>query len=438
MIRRVLVACTVAMALSAAPPAFAGEEAARAHFARGVGLYDAKDYAAALDEFRAAYAEKASPGIQRNIALCLRALHRYAEAIDALESMLAGGGDAIDARTREGAKKAIDEMSASVAMVRVHVILHAPAGAAMPAVSVRADDAEVPPEKLGALRLAAGEHTFRAQAPGFAEAVRRVTLNGGEQGREVTIEMVAITTPTSADAMGTSLEEGVTILPAPGNRPSSLPPQSPPPPPPPEYMPDRRSEASPPSSSTIARRWYGLAGVTFGSEGRTVGAALGETSGGASREFSGTSFTLRFGRALSPTVSLEALGEIGSISPTSSLPNASQIGVTTWLLAPELRLYTQGKVRLLAGVGFGVVGQHVTGTVNATTTRDAGTVSTDGLGGVGLLEVGAQAELGRVLAEADGIIDIHGVGSPMVAGERVFLDSPATRVGVRFMLGYAF
>src|SRR5262249_27784393 len=146
-------------------------EEARTHFASGVKLYDAKDYAAALDEFRVAYREKPSPGILRNIALCLRALKRFPEAIDTLEEMLARGGDTLDVRTRDAAQKAIDEMSETIAVVRLRIVLHAPGGASMPPLDARVDDAQIPQNKLLAVRVMPGEHTFRVTAPGYSDGL---------------------------------------------------------------------------------------------------------------------------------------------------------------------------------------------------------------------------------------------------------------------------
>src|SRR5262249_49095352 len=98
------------------------DDQARAHFRRGIELYDRRDHTGALEEFRAAYAAKQSPTIKRNIALCLRALGRYAEATDALEEMLAEGDTTLKPDVKEAANRAIAEMSAQVASVRLRVV----------------------------------------------------------------------------------------------------------------------------------------------------------------------------------------------------------------------------------------------------------------------------------------------------------------------------
>src|SRR5215472_16304843 len=105
-----------------AQPSDAHTESARKHFSAGVKLYDAKDYPGALKEFRLAYADKPSPGIKRNVALCLKELHRYPEAIDALEQMLDEGGDSLKPDVRDAAHKAIDEMLPLGASLRMGAV----------------------------------------------------------------------------------------------------------------------------------------------------------------------------------------------------------------------------------------------------------------------------------------------------------------------------
>ena len=67
---------------AARPAANEITEAARSHFKTGVKLYQDGDYTGALAEFQAAYDFKPGPGSLQNIALCQKALFRYAEAAD--------------------------------------------------------------------------------------------------------------------------------------------------------------------------------------------------------------------------------------------------------------------------------------------------------------------------------------------------------------------
>src|SRR5688572_11505723 len=80
----------------------ADEETARAHFKKGVELYDRKQYAEALESFKAAYAEKRSAGIKQNIALCLKGLGRSVEAATALDEALDEGQSTLKPETKAG------------------------------------------------------------------------------------------------------------------------------------------------------------------------------------------------------------------------------------------------------------------------------------------------------------------------------------------------
>lgn len=62
---------------------------ARRRFQRGVELYAAGDYEAALAELDGAYAASAAPAVLYNIGSCLERLGRLDEAIDAFEAYLA-------------------------------------------------------------------------------------------------------------------------------------------------------------------------------------------------------------------------------------------------------------------------------------------------------------------------------------------------------------
>jgi tetratricopeptide (TPR) repeat protein len=420
----------VAAALLATPAARASEEAARAHFASGVKLYDASppSYAAALAEFRAAYAEKASPGIKRNMALCLRALERYAEAIDALEEMLAEGGDALDPRVREAATRAIDEMMSQVATVRLRVILHAPRGAKAPPVIARIDGVERARATIGTpLHVTPGEHTFRTRAYGYADAEVKAFLAAGERDRTIELEMVAITDgPLDA---------------APDDR-ADLPPVPAP------YEGTSKDAGTDPAKAPVdlpKLNWYASAGIALGSESRRMSTVFDEPSGGTPRDFSGTSFALRVGRQLGRYLDIEGLGEIGSISPEAyKSPNDpstnARVSVTTWTLAPVLRFHSAGSIRAVAGLSLGITGQDASGSLSEGTKGGTRTAEGSGIGAMAMAEVGGQFDLGRrFLLDATLFIDAHGVGSATnSSGQALFLDSAASRSGVRLMLGYRF
>jgi tetratricopeptide (TPR) repeat protein len=73
---------------------------ARAHFARGVALAKAHDYAQALNEFQQAYAAVPHFSVLYNIGQARLALGESAEAISVLQRYLDEGGSQIDAKRR--------------------------------------------------------------------------------------------------------------------------------------------------------------------------------------------------------------------------------------------------------------------------------------------------------------------------------------------------
>ncbi|MEO8875671.1 MAG: hypothetical protein ABI461_08800, partial [Polyangiaceae bacterium] len=169
---------------------------AKAHFENGIHLYDEKppDYEGALAEFRAAEKEHASPGLKRNIALCLKALHRYGEAVDELEAMLAVT-DGLKAETREAGKKMLAELEAIIATVRLKIVLHKSASnqgdPAIPHVDVTLDGAAVSSDKLGApLQVGPGDHLFLARANGYGDTTKKVSVVSGDHDVLVQLDLM--------------------------------------------------------------------------------------------------------------------------------------------------------------------------------------------------------------------------------------------------------
>ncbi len=176
---------------TAAPPS----EAARREFAQGVASYDHKppEYEQALAHFRTAYREQPLAAIKRNIALCLRALGRNAEAVTALEEMLAEGGDALKPELREAAKRAMAEMAPKVAQVRVSVGFPGRAPGTSPEAEVSIDGVVIAPNRMEAsLHVEPGEHVFRARATGHADAEVKVSLDAGGPEATVSLELLSM------------------------------------------------------------------------------------------------------------------------------------------------------------------------------------------------------------------------------------------------------
>ncbi len=444
-------------------------EAARAHFSAGVKLYDAHDYATALTEFQAAYAAKRSPQIKRNVALCLRGLGRYPEAIDALEEMLAEGGDTLKADVRDGAKQTIAEMSALVATVRVRVVY---AGSTPPAAfAVSVDDKAVSAERVARpLRFLPGDHVFRAVATGFTQAEQRVHLTAGQPETSIELGLVAadvaghgrLTIQASAPAAKIVLD-GVEVgtgvwsgdVPAgvhrieatiPGVAQKTVTVNVPPnaqgtvnvdlgASPAPEPFPAPKPPPAP-------RLWYVSAGVGVFGQALTPTALALDDTGTTKRNFGGASLVLHGGRMLGKNVSIGLMAELGGMS-TNAYESAAVKGVaqdtitlTYVAVAPELRLRTTGKFRGFIGLALGLAAQGVDaklGVKDASTQRaEKGSSGS----GVALLEGGGQLDLGNFFVEGALFADVHGAGAVDGNGDRYFKESPVVRGGLRVILGY--
>ena len=459
---------------------------AKQHFDNGVHLYDQKppDYEAALAEFRAAEKERPSPGIKKNIALCLKALHRYGEAIDELNAMLAAG-DAVKPETRETGKKILAEIQALIATLKIKVVLHRSAdqtGNDVPHVDVALDGQSVPSEKLaGSVRTGPGDHVIVAHATGYGDATKKVSVVAGDKDVLVQLDLVPVAAGAGlgslhvhsnvpqaqisidnvALANGT-WEGGVPAghhhvevasqgLPtwsrdvdvANGQRvdlEATLGDDNAPPPPPPY------ESGSKPPEKEQPRPWYlmgGIGGYTAtytmaGSPTRTPGGGpLGDTFD-TERGFNGLLLNARGGRDFGKFFSAEVFLEVGGAKPASwkNGPSSVDATITYGAIGPEFRVHSPGKVvRVILGTGFGLegVGVTVNNPPGSSQTKKGG-----GVEGLWLLEGGAQFRLGpRMFIETDLFFEVSGDGSikDNTSSARYFEDSPLTRGGLRAFLG---
>lgn len=148
--------------------------AARRHFKNGINLYKDTNYKGALAEFEAAYAQKPGPGSLQNMALCLKALFRYAEAAEALKKLLAAHGSELSEPEREAVRDAIQELDGLVGTLRIQL---APAHATL-TVNGRPVSTE---QRAVGVRLNVGEHTLVAEAPGYQRHTTLVRIASQQQ-----------------------------------------------------------------------------------------------------------------------------------------------------------------------------------------------------------------------------------------------------------------
>ncbi len=411
-------------AFAAPPPPDAATLSMRAHFDAGVRAYDAKppDYARALDEFRAAYRDKPSPIIKQNIALCLRALGRYIEAIDMLRDMLGEGGDAIKPNVRDLATKAIAEMNDLVATVKVTIEARPAPTSPEPRAALIVDGALVPAAKIGeSLRLDPGEHRFRAHAEGFADASKSLTLAQGQHD----VALVLVLMPV--------LTNDAPITPAPT-------------PPTPIAAPPPRYDTAPqntPSNDVKKRRSYGIIGLSLQSQQLRLTPALDERGDGTKRTFNGASLIVRGGRYIDKYWDVGGLAELGVLSAESyASPNFDTIlahtGIVNFVLAPELRVHSTGQLRLIGSVALGIEATFLGATLAQTPNGDKKSVNGSGVGIMAMLEAGGQLELGKAFVEGVVFLDVHGMGAMTSSGQRLVSDTAVGRGGLRLLVGFRF
>lgn len=466
--RLVVLAVLALVTLAPVTRAHADEaEAARTHFAAGVKLYDARDYAAALAEFQAAYAAKRSPQIKRNVALCLRGLGQYPEAMDALEEMLSEGGDALKPEVKDGAKQAILEMTALVATVHVRVVStgHTPPSQ----VTVTLDDKPIPPERFARpLRVLPGEHVFHATATGYFEAMQRVRFSAGQPDTAVDLGLVAVevaargrlsvqtnvmtarltldgvemghgswtgevaagTHRVDATAAGYATHTVTVTVPANGQEAISV------------DMTSAVDAPAPIGAPRAPRLWYVTGGIGLFGESLTPTFLGLDDTGTKKRAFGGAGLIVHGGRLVGKHLALGVVGELGgmgsaaydNLSPQpDSAGKRDSVAITQWVLAPEVRLLSSGmNVRAFGGFALGLAGQVVNADHGGR--KETGASAS----GIALLEGGGQLDLGRLFVEAALFADVHGTSTTNTSNNRYFSDSSTVRAGLRVLVGYRF
>jgi hypothetical protein len=147
-------------------------EQARAHFQRGVELFEEEAWDAALAEFlrsRELYPTRAAT---KNAAVCFRKLRRYDEALDAYEQLLARFAD-LPAEDRATAQRAVRDLARLVGTLEIR--------AAAPGAVVVVDARERGKTPLpGPLRVSVGTRTVRIYKEGFGAYETRVDVAGGQ------------------------------------------------------------------------------------------------------------------------------------------------------------------------------------------------------------------------------------------------------------------
>jgi len=156
--------------------------AARRHFANGVRLYQDGNYSAALIEFELANELKPGAASLQNIALCQKALFRYAAAADTLDRLLASYGSTLPKDEQGAVEAAKQELESLTRHVRVNVT---PARAVVKLGSQTLTEAE----REAGLRVNVGEHQLSVSAPGYATFLHSVRVASGPGSVDIKVEL---------------------------------------------------------------------------------------------------------------------------------------------------------------------------------------------------------------------------------------------------------
>jgi tetratricopeptide (TPR) repeat protein len=176
-----------------AAPVAAQEDAtgqAAAAFEQGLALFDEENWAGALAAFQRAYALSPNFLVRYNIGQCYRALHRYPEAIDALQAYIDEGADRVDPARREEVEATLRELRGFLGSLRIDVDV--------PGATVTVDSVVRGTTPLAEpIVVGAGQHVVAATAEGFRPAQTEVVLAGGEE-RTVALRLEPLPEPVVA------------------------------------------------------------------------------------------------------------------------------------------------------------------------------------------------------------------------------------------------
>ena len=177
--RAALVAGLLVAAVAQAQDDPVAREEARRLLREGNALYETKEYAGALDRYRAAHAKVQSPKILLNIGTTLRRLGRDGEAAEAYELYLRQNRPEVTADKRTQVRAALREIDQKLGRIRIEVSAE---GTALEGAVVRVDG-EVkglsPLERP--VRLDPGLHRAEAQRDGYEPDLQDIDVSAGEE-----------------------------------------------------------------------------------------------------------------------------------------------------------------------------------------------------------------------------------------------------------------
>lgn len=146
------------------------KEEARAHFEKGLSLFDEEAWDAALVEFQKSRELFPTRAATKDAGFCLRKLHRFDEALDMFEALLAFPNLPVD--DREIAEREVRGLKALVGRIELRGM---EPGATVVVDSRARGTSPVPP-----VRVPAGTHVVRVVKQGFVPFEANVAVAGGQ------------------------------------------------------------------------------------------------------------------------------------------------------------------------------------------------------------------------------------------------------------------
>lgn len=222
--RAVLVAGLLFATVAQAQDDTLAREEARRLLREGNAMYERRDYAGALDRYRAAHAKVQSPKILLNIGTTLRHLGRGGEAAEAYELYLLQNRPEVTADKRAQVRVALREIDQKLGKVRVEVTAE---GGALEGAVVRVDGEVRGLSPLDRpVRVDPGLHRAEGQREGYESDLQDIDVSAGEE-RLLVLRLKEILPPPP---------EPVPVVPPPDPIVAAPPVQPPPADPPPMVM----------------------------------------------------------------------------------------------------------------------------------------------------------------------------------------------------------
>jgi len=188
------------------------KQEAEQQFRAGVSLQKVEDFEAAISAFESSLRLYPTKGAWFNLANCLRATHRYPEALTALERLQQDFGSELVDPMRSTAEMQIAELRNLTATLAIEVD--------QPGADVAIDGRSIGTSPLtNPIRLGLGDHELRVTLEGFETAIVPVNLGPAQvAARTIKLSTVAALVPalpTAAPALAAEPEPPAHVAPPP-------------------------------------------------------------------------------------------------------------------------------------------------------------------------------------------------------------------------------